>query len=458
MAVEDNKHRNLAKLTNLAWLKAKFFSDPAQTIHLKEGESLMSQGEDNQRIYLIRKGKLTGYYKPESGERFEIFNSGKNMIVGIYSFFSEEGKSYTTVVARQPSEVVYVEKAQIPYEGDDDYTPYLKNMLPVVANEIYLRQMMVVRSTTDKNRAMKKLFQSEKMATLGQLAAGLAHELNNAIGVIHSKSLFLTERLKEAYDDGDSNGVYQFFLKGLESGQTMSSSDIRKRKKKISKKIDIKDSMAKKLARISLTEEEINFIAMRRNEAFIRKVDYYWETGLALHDMQIAANHTTHVVKSIKDLGAKSHVDMVDCDLRLTLKKSLTLLSNLVKRVKINVNVEKGLVMTAREGDLIQVWVNLIKNAIESVLNADIDKPEITLESEVTKRHYKIKIIDNGPGIPKNLQSSIFQPNVTTKVHGLSFGLGLGLSIVQKIVASYSGSIFVESEPGHTEFKVQFAK
>lgn len=456
--MEDLQQNKLTDLTNLDWLKAKFFSNSSQVMSLKKGDTLMTQGEVNKRIYYVDKGKLTGYFKPVKGAKFEIFNSDEDMIVGIYSFFSKQGKSYTTVVATEDASVSYVDKSQVPKEGDDDYLPFLQHMLPIVINEIYVRQMMVVRSTSERNSAMKKLFQSEKMATLGQLAAGLAHELNNAIGVIHSKSEFLTQRVKECYDDGDSNGVYRFFLKGLENGQTMSSSEIRKRKKEIADKIAVTDKMAKKLARIGLNEEEINFIAQRRNEAFIKKVDYYWETGLALHDMNIASNHTTHVIRSIKDLGAKSHVDMVECDLRLTLKKSLALLSNLVKKVKVNIDVEEGLLLTAREGDLIQIWVNLIKNAIESVLNAGMDQPEITLQSEVTKRHYKIKIIDNGPGIPKDLQSSVFQPNMTTKVHGLSFGLGLGLSIVQKIVAGYGGSIFLKSDPGNTEFKVQFAK
>ena len=456
--MEDLQQNKLTDLTNLDWLKAKFFSNSSQVLSLKKGDTLMTQGEENKRIYYVDEGKLTGYFKPDKGAKFEIFNSDEHMIVGLYSFFSKQGKSYTTVVATEDASVSYVDKAQVPKEGDEDYLPYLQHMLPIVINEIYLRQMMVVSSMSEKNRAMKKLFQSEKMATLGQLAAGLAHELNNAIGVIHSKSAFLTQRVKESYDDGDPKGVYRFFLKGLENGQTMSSSEIRKRKKEIADKIAVTDKMAKKLARIGLNEEEINFIAQRRNEAFIKKVDYYWETGLALHDMEIASKHTTHVIRSIKDLGAKSHVDMVECDLRLSLKKSLSLLSNLVKRVKVNIDVEQGLLLTAREGDLIQVWVNLIKNAIESVLNAGIDKPQITIKSEVTKRHYKIKIIDNGPGIPKDLQSSIFQPNMTTKVHGLSFGLGLGLSIVQKIVAGYGGTIFLKSDPGNTEFKVQFAK
>jgi signal transduction histidine kinase len=61
---------------------------------------------------------------------------------------------------------------------------------------------------------------------------------------------------------------------------------------------------------------------------------------------------------------------------------------------------------------------------------------------------------DNGPGIPKSLRQKIFQPNVTTKVNGLTFGLGLGLSIVQRIVESYNGEISVESEEGKTTFTV----
>jgi hypothetical protein len=66
-----------------------------------------------------------------------------------------------------------------------------------------------------------------------------------------------------------------------------------------------------------------------------------------------------------------------------------------------------------------------------------------------------VSITDNGPGIPENLRDKIFQPSFTTKKEGLSFGLGLGLSIVQKIVETYRGGISVESRPGRTTFTVQ---
>ncbi|MCB0298951.1 MAG: histidine kinase, partial [Calditrichaeota bacterium] len=61
---------------------------------------------------------------------------------------------------------------------------------------------------------------------------------------------------------------------------------------------------------------------------------------------------------------------------------------------------------------------------------------------------------DNGPGIPEDIRANIFQPNFTTKVEGLSFGLGLGLTIVQRLVDSYSGKISVTSKPGKTVFKI----
>lgn len=453
MGKEANSSSN-----NIKSIKSNYFSFTDQVMGLKEGNKITFQGQPNDRLYYVISGKLTGYFETEKKEKLDIFNAGPNMIVGIYSFFSGEGKSYSTVEAREESKVAYFNKEQIPAEGNPEYGLFLRHMLPMLVKEIYLRQMMVVKRASEKEHMLKKLFQSEKLANLGQLAAGLAHELNNAIGVINSKAIILKERFIETLDTGDPNGVYRYFLKGLENGQSLSSTAIRKRKKQLVKELSINDKLAKKLARISLDDKEINFIAQRRNEAYIRKIDYFWETGLALHDMQIAADHTSHVIRSIKDLGSQNRSEMIVCDLGGTVQKSLALLSNLVKRVNLNLEIEEGLTVMAREGDLIQIWLNLIKNAIESILNADIEEPEILVKSEVSSRHFKISIIDNGPGIPADLQSKIFQPNVTTKVHGLSFGLGLGLSIVQKIVTSYGGSIDVDSTPGKTEFKVQFAK
>ena len=455
--MENPKPTRLSELTNIDWLKNKYFSDPGQSISLKKGETIMKQGDANQRIYYVEEGKLTGYYNPKQGDPFEIFSAEEHMLVGIYSFFSPEGKSYTSVMAEEDSLVYYVDKTQVPNENHEDYNLFLHYMLPILVNEIYLRQTRAVKGMAEKQSAVRKLYQSEKLATLGQLAAGLSHELNNAIGVIQNKTVLLTEHLSAYFKKNDPN-EFSFFEKGVEQGQTLSSKEVRDRKKVLTEKAGFSDKLAKKLAKINLTDTEIEFLAKRRNEEFINKLDHFWETGLALHDLQIASKHTTHVIRSIKDLGAKSPKEVIECDIRLTLKKSLSLLTNLVKKVKVELEVDDSMTIMAREGDLIQIWVNLIKNALESLLNSTTKDPKITILSEITSRHFHIKIIDNGPGIPPKLLPTIFQPNVTTKISGLSFGLGLGLSIVQKIITEYGGTISANSEPRHTEFKVIFRK
>ncbi|NBP69133.1 MAG: ATP-binding protein [Cytophagia bacterium] len=112
----------------------------------------------------------------------------------------------------------------------------------------------------------------------------------------------------------------------------------------------------------------------------------------------------------------------------------------------------------ASTGDLVQVWVNLIKNACESMLQAGTQHPTLAIQMDEFENYYKVTITDNGPGIDASLMSRIFEPNFSTKVQGLSFGLGLGLSIVKKIIDSYKGSISFTSVPGETSFIVQLPK
>ncbi|SHK11342.1 hypothetical protein SAMN04488028_10333 [Reichenbachiella agariperforans] len=454
----EGKGNKLSSFTDTSWLKKHFFSNPAQKVLLKKGETILKQGEKNDRIYYVASGKLSGHHQPENGSILLIFQTGADAVLGIYSFFSPDGCSYTTVTADEDTTLYYMSKANLPAKDHPDHLLFSEHILPIIVNEIYLRQMLVVRNATQMEVTLKKLMQSEKLATLGQLAAGLAHELNNAIGVLQNKTQWMTDRLKTIFNHKEFDHVYPMFVKGLEQGQHCSTAEARKRKEQIKKTLKIDDRLAKKLARINLTDDEIQQIAKQNQSTAIEEMDEFWEIGMALHDMQVASTHTTHVIRSIKDLGSQNHSNVQACDLRLTFKKSLSLLSNMTRTISIDLAIEKGLMLVAREGDLIQIWVNLIKNAAESLVNAHTPNPSIRLVSELHQDSIQIQIIDNGPGIPHHLLSTIFQPNVTTKVSGLSFGLGLGLSIVQKIITSYGGTISVTSQAGRTAFNIQLPK
>jgi len=130
---------------------------------------------------------------------------------------------------------------------------------------------------------------------------------------------------------------------------------------------------------------------------------------------------------------------------------TLTLLGYKLREKKININKVycKDLVdIPAYVGELNQVWTNIIDNAIYAVN----ENGDLTIETSCDGKNVKVKIIDNGTGIPKDIMSRIFDPFFTTKKMGQ--GTGIGLDIVSRIVKRHNGEIKVQSEPGRTEFDV----
>lgn len=448
----------LADLTDLNWLKQHFFIFSDQRMTIKTGDVIIRQGEWNEKMFFVESGSTSGYFQPEEGKEFKVFTTGPNMMVGLYSFFSHDHRSYTTVKADEDTVIHYVNLDQLPAKNSPEYGRFLEHILPVVVNEIYLRQMLMINSVSEKERVLKKLLESEKMATLGQLAAGLAHELNNAASVIQSKSEWITEHMKDYMEEKDSKGIYPYFLRSLENGQTQSSAEVRRRKERIKELIGVQESAAKKLAKMNLSDEELTLLNKKADSSFIDRLGYYWEAGLALHDINIAASHTTHVVQSIKELGAINRKEHQYFSLESSIKKALSLLTNQLRNIETSIDVNDSIKIDGKEGDFIQVWVNLIKNAAEVLNTKSPENPRIEIVAEQSGNVLSIAVKDNGGGISESERSKIFQPSYTTKVSGLSFGLGLGLSIVQRILSSYDGQIQLSCQGEWTIFNVELPK
>lgn len=437
---------------DLQWVKKEFFSDPEKVIELKKGEVLFNEREHNHRLYLILKGSVAGYISDGSGSDFKVFESYKDKFVGVYSFFSEERLSYAKVVAQEDTKLAYVDSRQeILNKGD--LQSYVRFFVSLIVNELISRQYFARKMAIEKEITLKKLMHTDKMATLGQMAAGLAHELNNAVGVLQRKTEWLSEVIPGYLKEKDRHNNYRFFELGKEKGQFLSSSEVRNRKKEIEKKFKVSSNMAKKLARTGLTDKDLEEIGVEKEEHGNRMY-HYWEIGSTFYDMELAARHATHVVKSVKQLGVTDHPIEQGVKVNDTINEALALLKSLLRNIKVEVKLEDLPEIRGSSGELVQIWVNIIKNAAEALISSDTKNQTIWVSSETKDKFIIVRIIDNGPGIPKEVRNRIFQPNVTTKIGGLSFGLGLGLSIVDRIVAGHEGEIEVNSKPGKTEFKI----
>lgn len=446
MIEPDNPYRDLID---------KWFSDPEKRILLKKGEVLLNQHQPNEQLFLVVSGKLHGYLPDSMIQNYPAFEAEKGKFVGVYSYFSKEGKSYTEVRAAEDSEVAYYDRPFTEH-SKDELIDIMPSMMSVIVNEISNRQQFARYMARESQSHLQKLMKTEKMVTLGQMAAGLAHELNNSMGVLSSNLSQIEEFVKKCLGQRSREDL-KFFNLGLEKGQYLSSAEARKRRTEYEKKLKLSGNLSRKLAKTGIDVEDIKKVAGSDLDK-IEKIYEEWEAGTTLYDMNISTKQSTHVVQSVKQLGVSEHSWSKEVNVNSTVHEALAILRSLAKKVTVELELNEVDKFEAIPGELVQIWINLIKNALESMLSAKTKDPLLRVKSNQTKNNIEVSIQDNGPGIPENIKEKIFEPSFTTKIGGLSFGLGLGLSIVQRIVESHGGSIELHSIPGHTEFKILLPK
>ena len=438
---------------NLQWLIDSYFTSPERTLRLVRGSILIRQDDVNDRLFLVKNGLLKGCFTIPDGSQLEIFKASKNMLVGIYSYFSQTFISRATVVAEEDTKVVYIDRDQ-EFVPDGRSSCLFEQFMPAVVTELFRRDERAVALAEERERTIRRLLYSQKMATLGQMAAGISHELNNSISVLKRNTNWLSDSLKEMLQEGDSDLNF-LFLKGLEHGRKLSTREIRRRTKELRSSLSLSRNLAEDISRAGLSDDELKRL-LPRLEKLHGRIRHYWEIGATLRDMLVASSQVTHVVKSIRDLGAPKSVREPGVDVNESIREAMSLLRSRLRKANVRIELDELPSITASKGELIRVWTNLMKNAVESMIQAEIADPQIAVISNAFNDTISVQIQDNGPGISPGLVPTIFQPDMTTKVGGLSFGLGLGLTICDRIISSYGGSITVKSAPGNTVFTISF--
>lgn len=444
---------NPALREELRALTATYFADPSRRLSLKQGETLLRQHETNRRLYLILRGAVSAWIRDADGQEYELFRATSPMFVGVYSLFSKTYTSLTRIVAEEDTALAYIEADEL--EAEDPHgTPLYERFMPVIVAELVHRHQRAKELVMERERALEKLIESEKMVSLGQMAAGIAHELNNAAAVLERNTDWLSERLG-AYLADERSEYVSFYRDGLQRGRRRSSLEVRQRSRELQTRYGCSRDVARKMAEAGFPEEPFRADASDLEQQ-VRSGHRYWEFGAVFHDMRLAARHATHVVQSMKTLGARHATRRPDVDVNESIHEALALLRSPLRSVNITLALAVLPPITASKGELVQIWTNLIKNACESMQQAGTPDPELHIRSASDGVHIRVAVQDNGPGIPPDILPRIFQPDVTTKVGGLSFGLGLGLAIVERLVNDYAGAIAVESAPGKTVFTVEF--
>ncbi|WP_293121872.1 response regulator [Microcoleus sp. bin38.metabat.b11b12b14.051] len=324
--------------------------------------------------------------------------------------------------------------------------------------------------TLDQLQATQnQLVQSEKLAALGQLIAGIAHEINTPLGAIRSSIGNITnfldnniENLPVFFKELSPERQQDFLsLMYCSRQQTYSLSTREKREFKRGLKQQIEsegignaDTLASILVNIGLQGNLKEFLPLLQDpesENIIKTAYEFASIHKSARTIATATERAAKVVFALKNY-ARYDVNGEKLQVNITegIETVLTLYQNQIKHgVEIVRNYQDQLpAVLCYPDELNQVWTNLIHNALQAMDN----QGNLTIDAQQQDTSVVVKITDSGKGIQPDILPKIFEPFFTTKPAGE--GSGLGLDIVRKIVEKHHGQIDVESVPGKTAFTV----
>ena len=320
------------------------------------------------------------------------------------------------------------------------------------------------------HEAQDSLVQSEKLAALGKLIAGIAHELNTPLGAIISSNQSMIQLIGNRLQDasralsGLSREVLDWFNSALKAALGAAPlpeepAGRYRRRKDLEARLSgsgLRPSGRLLEAILDLRLEGDPAIPdlLRNHPDFKDAVDAL-DTLASMKTMSdvisIATEKCANVVSALLYYVRKE--DAEDASFRVEIAKELeSLLTLYANKMKHSVRVEKDYrcpgIVKGNRNKLNQVWMNLIQNSLQAMEF----RGSLGLAVEERDAMISVSVKDSGPGVPEHLREKIFEPFFTTKESGE--GTGLGLDICRKIVEKHGGRIELESEPGNTVFRV----
>jgi signal transduction histidine kinase len=450
---EKSELLRVPAFTGLPEDQIEWFLSQSQELKLAAGEMVFRQDDVADAMYVFLEGQLQ--MRGELAGETVVIPLKTGDVTGLLPFsrmkqFSVSCKAITdTRLLRVPSTLF----------------PDLVYKMPELAQRLVGLMSDRIRETTRREQ------QRDRLASLGKLSAGLAHELNNPASAAKRATSQLREVLTKIKDASHELGsrdltaeqraeIEKLETAFVQSDETppdaLAISDLEEQIDSLLRSHGQNDlwqlaaDLARKNVKPAALESLFAILDAGTARAALVRIAASVEVATLLNEIESGTSRISDLVRAIKEYTYMDQTPLQNVDIVKSLETTLTILNH---KLKHGVTVERDyqkipLLVNSFGSELNQVWTNIIDNAIDAMHG----------EGKLKVRTYReddwvvVEITDNGPGIPDNVRTHIFEPFFTTK--GVGEGTGLGLDTVQRIVKKHRGNIQLESVPGQTRFQI----
>ena len=451
--VDKTELRRVTEFADLPDDQLDWFLSQSQEMHLKAGEMYSRQGDPADAMFVILEGHLQG--RGELNGETVVFDLEPGDVTGVLPF--SRMKQFT--VGQRA-------------ETDSRALRFPASLFPDLIQRMPELTKRLVGLMSDRIREVTRLEQQrDRLASLGKLSAGLAHELNNPASAAKRAASQLREMIKKIKSASLELGRRDltqtqkteieklealFTQKDVVPPDALTISDLEDQIDSLLRSHGQNDlwQLAADLARRNIKPEILeslfaNLDADAARAALVR-IAASVEIAVLLHEIESSTSRISDLVGAIKEYTYMDQAKVQNVDVVKSLETTLTILNHKLKQgVAVQRDYQRvPLLVNSFGSELNQIWTNIIDNAIDAMHG----KGELRVRTYRDDNCVVVEIGDNGPGISPEVQPHIFEPFFTTK--GVGEGTGLGLDTVQRIVKKHRGNIQVNSKPGDTRFQV----
>lgn len=443
---------------------------PLQRMNFPKGTRFLVEGERFDIITLVLSGTIALERASEAGD-IVMHHASTGRIIGLLGLMDWR-KSFFTATATTAVTGIQLTFDQVNWvtQKDRRIAEYLAVMMirsferrlrrseniqiekVELMGELARERENLANALHELEGARSELMAQARFALLGELSAGVAHELNNPMAAIQRTCDFLQNDvscLLQTAPDSDWARTAQTALNQARTAKVLSTKEVRARKRELQ---DITGDavLAQRLVVAGILDTDLARDLASGDQSRYEVVEQAAAIGTNLRNLATASRRIVELVASLRSYARPDGDPVADVDIHEGIEDTLRLLSHKLQGVQVVREYEELPAVACHPGQLAQVWTNLLSNAAEAMHDAapagTRNIGTITITTSMPEAGIvQVEVSDTGPGISPEVMERIFTPRFTTKGGQVRFGMGIGLSVCRAIITQHHGTITLQS-------------